>query len=93
MKKFIFGAFVFWSSFFIFAFCFMYSIIHPVSFNGKSGFKISLLCNDLLIPFSLSLIIAIIGLAICWYEAYFEGRKIDMNPNIKNMFKDIQNRL
>lgn len=75
MKKFLFGSFIFWGSFIIFSFCFIYSIMNPGIFNNISGLRGSLLCNNSMEAFIISLIISIIGLVVCGYEAYHKEKR------------------
>lgn len=71
MKKIIFGICVFLSGLLFLGFSFIYAIMNPGTYNGIDGLKGSLMVNDLLGPFITALIITVVGLAICGYEAYF----------------------
>lgn len=71
MKRLIFGICVFLSGLLFSGFSFIYAIMNAGIYNGIAGLKGSLMINDLLGPFIIALIITIIGLAICGYEAYF----------------------
>ena len=70
MKRFIFGAFVFWGGLIFLAFSFMYAIMNPAIYNGIDGFIGSLKYHDLIIPFIISLGATLVGIGICGYEAY-----------------------
>lgn len=70
MKKFIFGAFVFWGGFIFLAFSVMYAIKNPATYNDIGGVRGALLGNDLFGIFVISLVITMIGIGICGYEAY-----------------------
>nr|WP_302599628.1 hypothetical protein [uncultured Cellulosilyticum sp.] len=71
MKKLIFGICVFLGGLLFSGFSFIYAIMNPGYYNGIGGLTGSLMVNDLFAPFIIALIITIVGLAICGYEAYF----------------------
>lgn len=83
MKKFLFGVLVFFSGFIFLVFSFMYAIKNPVNCKNIDGLMGSLKGNDLLGPFIISLIVTLIGLGLCGYEAY--GRE-EVSHGINNMF-------
>lgn len=72
MKKFAFGLLITIISFILFVLCFLNAfIINPYSsYNDITGMLASLLGNDMLVPFVVSLMGLICGLFICGYEAY-----------------------
>lgn len=72
MKKFAFGLLITIISFILFVLCFLNAfIINPYSsYNNITGMLASLLGNDMLVLFIVSLIGLICGLFICGYEAY-----------------------
>lgn len=70
MKRFLFGTYISIIGLLFSAFCFIYAAAHPCDYNGTSGLLGAFLGTDLLIPFTISLIVLIIGLTICCYEAY-----------------------
>ena len=70
MKKFVFGILITVIGLLFSAFIFMYAIMNPGRYNGISGLYGSLLCADLFAPFIISVIVLIVGIAICGVEAY-----------------------
>ena len=72
MKKSTFGLLVTLISFVLFIVCFLNAfVINPYSeYNGIRGPLGSLLGNDMLFPFVVSLLGLVVGLFICGYEAY-----------------------
>ena len=74
MKKFIFGVMLVVIGFVFTAFCFIYAVMHPWDYNGISGLKGSLLGTNTLVPFNISLITMVIGLGVCFYEAYLRKK-------------------
>lgn len=70
MKKFIFGMMIAAIGFIFSAFCFIYAVMNPCIYNGISGLKGAFLSQDTWISFILSMITMIIGLCLCFYEAY-----------------------
>lgn len=71
MKKFLFGMLISTIGLLFTTICFVYSVIKPGIYNEIGGLLGSLLVNHMLMPFIISLIILLIGLIICGYEAYF----------------------
>lgn len=51
-------------------FCLACAVSHPVIYNGIGGLYGSLLGTDTLIPFILSLAVMLLGIGICFAEAY-----------------------
>jgi len=49
----------------------MYLSAHQYNYNGMTGTYAALLGNELLVPYTIVCVIAIVGLGICVYEAYF----------------------
>lgn len=70
MKKFIFGILLTVIGLLFSGFGFIYAIMNPGTYNDIAGLRGSLLCADLLVPFIISLIVLIVGVAICGFEAY-----------------------
>lgn len=72
MKKFAFGLLITTISFILLVLCFLNAfIINPYSsYDDITGMLASLLGNDMLLPFVVSLIGLVCGLVICGYEAY-----------------------
>ncbi|MFA9378186.1 MAG: hypothetical protein ACERKZ_15800 [Lachnotalea sp.] len=70
MKKFLFGTFITVIGLIFSAFCFIYTAINPCDYDGITGLRGAFLGTGLLFPFIISLTILIVGLSICWYEAY-----------------------
>lgn len=52
------------------AFCFIYAVMNPWSYNGIEGLLGSLLGTNTLIPFIISLVVMVIGLGICFWIAF-----------------------
>lgn len=71
MKKFLFGMLISIIGLIFTTICFVCSAINPGIYNEIGGLLGSLLFNHMLMPFIISLIILLIGLIICGYEAYF----------------------
>ena len=70
MKKFALGI-ILSTIGFIYSFaCFVYTILNPCIVNGQGGLIVSFRENDVLLPFLISILILIIGVLICGYEAY-----------------------
>ena len=69
-KKMIFGLLLTVIGLVFSAFCFIYATIHPWNYNGISGLLGSFLGTDTLIPFILSMIVMLAGLAICFLRAF-----------------------
>lgn len=74
MKKFIFGIMIAFIGFIFTAFCFIYAVMNPCIYNGISGLKGAFLSQDTGTPFIISLITMIIGLCLCFYEAYLRKK-------------------
>jgi hypothetical protein len=70
MKKFIFGMMLTVIGFIFTAFCFINAVMNPCDYNGITGLKGAFLGQDTGTPFTISLITMIIGLCLCFYEAY-----------------------
>lgn len=51
-------------------FSFIYVTVNPCIYNGIDGFLGSLLGNDMLLPFIISTAVMIVGLVLCYKEAY-----------------------
>lgn len=69
-KKMVFGGLLamvglFYSGFFI-----IYAGLNPWSWNEIEGLLGSLLGNRLIIPFVISVLVMLTGIAICWKETY-----------------------
>lgn len=75
MKRFIFGVILVVIGFTISAFCFVYAVMNPWIYNGISGLMGSFLGTHTGIPFVISTIILVIGLFICFYEAYISEKR------------------
>lgn len=75
MKRFLFGTMLVVIGFLSTSFCFIYAVIHPWVYNGITGLRASFLGTNTGIPFIISIIILIIGLSICFYEAYLSPKK------------------
>ena len=52
------------------AFCFINAVLNPVIYNGIDGLLGALLGNETLIPFIISLLVMVFGLAICFWRAF-----------------------
>lgn len=52
------------------AFCFINAVQNPWNYNGIDGLLGSLLGTDTLIPFIISLLVMVLGLAICFWRAF-----------------------
>lgn len=72
MKKFIFGIIITTIGFLTSGFCFVYAVLNPCVYNGNTGLYYGFQCTYTLKPFIVSLVILILGLLICAYEAYSE---------------------
>ena len=75
MKRFIFGMMLVAMGFILSAFCFIYAVMNPVNFNGIGGLRGAFLGTYTGNPFIFSMIILLIGLAICFYESYISKEK------------------
>ena len=76
MKKFALGI-ILSTIGFIYSFaCFVYTILNPCIVNGQSGLIVSFRENDVLLPFLISILILVIGVLICGYEAYRKTYKV-----------------
>ncbi|MDF2944609.1 MAG: hypothetical protein K0S01_3467 [Herbinix sp.] len=74
MKRFIFGAMLVFIGFIFSAFCFIYAVMNPWDYNGITGLKGAFLGTYTGTPFVISIIILVIGLLICFYEAYISKK-------------------
>lgn len=74
MKKFIFGMMLVVIGFIISAFCFIYAVMNPWDYNGITGLRGAFLGTHTGTPFIISMITMIIGLSICFYEAYISKK-------------------
>ena len=71
MKKFIFGIILCVIGLAFSLSCFIYTIVHPyMTYNDNEGLLASFLGNHTLIPFIISMLVLIVGVIICIYEAY-----------------------
>lgn len=70
MKRFIFGIILVVIGFIVSAFCFIYAVMNPWNYNGTSGLRGAFLGTHTGTPFVISMITMVIGLLICFYEAY-----------------------
>ncbi len=70
MKKFICGIILCVIGLMFSLACFIRTIYKPFNYNGTEGLLASFLGNNTLIPFIISMIVLIIGVSICIYEAY-----------------------
>ena len=70
MKKFLFGIILSVIGFVYSFTCFLYATLNPCIVNNQSGLIISFRANNVLIPFLISMMLLIIGVLICGYEAY-----------------------
>lgn len=52
------------------AFCFIYAAMNPWNYNGIDGLLGSFLGTDTLIPFFISTVVMLVGIVICFLEAY-----------------------
>ena len=52
------------------AFCFINAVLNPWNYNGIEGLLGSFLGTNTLVPFILSLIVMVLGLAICFWRAF-----------------------
>lgn len=75
MKRFIFGILIAVIGFIVSAFCFMYAVMNPCDYNGISGVRGAFLSQDTGTAFVISTIIMIIGLCLCFYEAFLRKEK------------------
>ena len=70
MKRIIFGTLITIIGLVFTAFTFIYAALNPWSYNGIDGLMGSFLGTQMLVPFIISLIVLVIGLAIVGFEAY-----------------------
>lgn len=70
MKKTVFGVLITITGLVFAAFSFLYAATNPSDYNGISGLMGSFLGTNMLVPFIISVVILLIGLAIVWFEAY-----------------------
>ena len=71
MKKFLFGILLSVIGSVFTLCCCIYAAINPWDYNGITGLTGSLLGMNLMVPFIIFLVVMIIGILICLYEAYF----------------------
>lgn len=74
MKKFIVGVMLVVIGFIVSAFCFIYAVMNPWDYNGITGLRGAFLGTNTGTPFVISMIIMVIGLLICSYEAYISKK-------------------
>lgn len=60
--------------FIISSFCFVYAVMHPWDYNGITGLRGAFLGTSTEAPFIISTITMVIGLLICYYEAYISKK-------------------
>ncbi len=75
MKRFIFGILLVLMGFISSEFCFIYAVMHPWDYNGITGLRGAFLGTQTGTPFVISMIVLVIGLIICFYEAYIGKNK------------------
>lgn len=75
MKKFIFGVMLAVIGFIVSIFCFIYAVMNPWNYNGITGLRGAFLGTHTGYPFVISMIIMVIGLSICFYEAYISKNR------------------
>ncbi len=56
------------------AFCFIYAVMNPWNWNGIGGLWGSFLGTHMLIPFIIGMVIMIVGIVLCFVEAYRKGK-------------------
>lgn len=54
--------------------CFIHTLLHPWNYEGIEGILGSLLGEDTLFPFVLSLAVMVWGLSICFWRAFREEK-------------------
>ncbi|MGN0660126.1 MAG: hypothetical protein ACI4JX_00240 [Oscillospiraceae bacterium] len=69
-KKMVCGVLLSIMGFVISAFCFIYAILNPCIYHGIEGLLGSMLGTYTLIPFVVSSVVMILGLAICFRTAF-----------------------
>ncbi len=74
MKRFIFGMMLVVIGFIFSAFCFIYAVMNPWNYNGITGLRGAFLGTYTGTPFIISIIILVIGILICFYEAYLRKK-------------------
>ena len=70
MKKFIFGLLIFILGAVVSVFSYIDAVLNPCTFNGIGGLKGAFLNRGTLTITIISIIIMLIGLGICGFEAY-----------------------
>ena len=72
MKRVIFGSLVTIVGIILSACCFSYAAQHPWSYNGIEGILGSFLGTQMIIPFIVGGVLTVVGLVICFVEAYIK---------------------
>lgn len=75
MKRFICGVMLVVIGFIISAFCFIYAVMNPWNYNGITGLRGAFLGTNTGTPFVISITTMVIGLLICFYEAYISKNR------------------
>lgn len=89
MKKFLFGLLVTVIGLLFSGFIFVYAVMNPIIFNDTYGLMGSLLGAHLLFPFIISLIVLIIGVAICAHETYPKSEDDPITNFLNNIGKEM----
>lgn len=74
MKRFIFGVMLVVIGFIFSAFCFIYAVMNPFQIDGVTGLRCAFRGTYTETPFVISMITMLIGLFICFYEAYISKK-------------------
>jgi len=72
MKRVIFGSLVTIVGIILSVCCFSYAAQHPWSYNGIEGILGSFLGTQMIIPFIVGGVLTVVGLVICFVEAYIK---------------------
>lgn len=70
MKRFLFGTLLTIIGLSYSLFCFMWAVKEPWHYRGIDGMIGSLLSHELLVPFAIFNLLGLLGLSICFLEAY-----------------------
>lgn len=73
-KKMVCGIMLTVIGFVVFVICFINLLLHPYDYNGITGLYGSLLGTDTLVPFVTSLVVMVLGLFICFWNAFRKER-------------------
>jgi hypothetical protein len=73
-SKIVFGVLLTIIGFVFSAFSFIWAALNPWDWNGISGLLGSFLGTNMLIPFVIGTIVMLIGLLICFVEAFHKGK-------------------